>query len=297
MSFSENDIGNFGIYTAAFECAQDNKEHFIDIDVASDGDCLFESLIKLLSLQISCRELRTKLLNHPSLLTCGDPETARKILTAEKEFGTSECIYIFSRCFECNICVHLHKDNGDFEYCKFLYNDSSEFIHLYLRGVHFCPLWIISDVKGPGNIDEKAANEILKRNCLTARQEINEMKNDTSMQWDNPIITDDFSPIRNNSRSEDLQNLFHDNIISKNIQEPNDEHDLNNNNSLNKLIDYSDSEDEIENDIDAPLFTTVNILRDHPFRKPNHLVYFLSADGFRDTELIGALLDASISIC
>ena len=58
MSFFEDNIGNFGIYTAASECTQAKEEHLIDINVTSDGDFFSESLIKLLSFQISCIKLR-----------------------------------------------------------------------------------------------------------------------------------------------------------------------------------------------------------------------------------------------
>ena len=110
-----------------------------------------------------------------------------------------------------------------------------------------------------------------------------------------PIATYDPFPFRNSSHSKKSQNSFYNNIVSNNTHKSVDNHVLDTNNSRSKLIDHSDSEDETENDIDEPLFTTVNILSDHPFRKPNHLVYFLSANGFRDTELIRALLERQIN--
>ena len=53
-------------------------------------------------------ELRNKLLNSPALSDCGDLYGACLILSSQNEYGDADSVYIFSRTYKRNICVHLH---------------------------------------------------------------------------------------------------------------------------------------------------------------------------------------------
>jgi hypothetical protein len=107
----EEGIGRYAVYKGGMDCAEPTLPKVIDVNVLRDGDCLFDSLRKLDKLKVSCKELRTALLDHASLQDCGDPTSAAQILASDKEYGDLDCIYVFTRKFEINVCIHFEGDN------------------------------------------------------------------------------------------------------------------------------------------------------------------------------------------
>lgn len=95
-----------------------------DTNIPGDGNCVFHSLIRVLQLQISSEQLRIQLLNSVYLQNCTDPETAIQILSSRYEYTDYNCLYIFSREYHQNVCVHfqhhnINKGNNEIRYCHF----------------------------------------------------------------------------------------------------------------------------------------------------------------------------------
>lgn len=113
-------------------------------NIAGDGNCLFNSLIEILKLGISAKHLR-QLLYHSSYLNkCLCPSNAKSILGSEFGYGDIDCITIFTKEFNQNICVHFHYFNPvtneeKVSFCYFKANNSQDFIHLHLHNQHFTP--------------------------------------------------------------------------------------------------------------------------------------------------------------
>ncbi|XP_024944496.1 uncharacterized protein LOC112494916 [Cephus cinctus] len=115
------------------------------------GNCLFHSLIKILDLQISPTDLRRQLRESLFLQSCGDPLFTSQILHSDTEYGDMDCLYLFSRVYNQNICVHLQytdirTNTETLTFCHYDVTDSLNFMHLHLQNLHFTPYITVQDV-------------------------------------------------------------------------------------------------------------------------------------------------------
>ena len=122
------------------QCAQPHLRlrQFKDIPSVPRGNCLFDSLIKITGLKMTAIELRNILLESPALADCGDPYGACSILSSQNEYGDADSVYIFSRTYKRNICVHLHSRDRVW-HLHYKNNEENNYIHLHLKGLHFTP--------------------------------------------------------------------------------------------------------------------------------------------------------------
>lgn len=132
------------IYEEVRECI--TPEVFLrrNTEIPGDGNCLFHSLIWVLQMQISSSDLRRLLRESPYLNCCHNPEEAYNILSSNNDYGDLDCLYLFSKMYDQNICVHYHyfnviTKNEDTRFCQFKANDTHNWSHLDLRDLHFTP--------------------------------------------------------------------------------------------------------------------------------------------------------------
>ncbi|XP_047522207.1 uncharacterized protein LOC125061088 isoform X19 [Pieris napi] len=127
-------------------------------EIRGDGNCLFHSLISVLHLQIKTCDLRNQLRDSPYLNSCHNPKEAYKILSSTNDYGDLDCLYLFSKMYNQNVCVHycyynITTNNQDTIFCHFKANDTQNWIHLHLREQHFTPFYL------SGTIQEANQNE------------------------------------------------------------------------------------------------------------------------------------------
>lgn len=139
------------IYEKSHECITPKVILHRKTDIPGDGNCLFHSLIRVLQLQISTCDLRRQLRDSPYLNSCQNPQEAYNILSSNNEYGDLDCLYLFSKIYNQNICVHYHyfnvnTNNEVTRFCHFNANDTHNWIHLDLRELHFTP-YISDDEK------------------------------------------------------------------------------------------------------------------------------------------------------
>ncbi|XP_031783920.1 uncharacterized protein LOC116417027 [Nasonia vitripennis] len=130
---------------------QANLYNYTDIPMMPPGNCLFHSLIKILDLQISPTDLRRQLRESPFLRSCGDPLFTSQILHSDTEYGDMDYLYLFSRVYNQNICVHLQytdirTNTETLTFCHYNVTDSLNFMHLHLQNLHFTLYITVQDV-------------------------------------------------------------------------------------------------------------------------------------------------------
>jgi hypothetical protein len=57
---------------------------------------------------MTAKELRRQLLKSTALDQYEYAEEAKQILESDSEYGNVDCLHIFSKTFEQNVCVHYH---------------------------------------------------------------------------------------------------------------------------------------------------------------------------------------------
>ena len=108
---------------------------FVNKDLPRDGSCLFNALIAS-DLKWSAPELRTSLPNSPYLQDCIDPNEAAKILSSPELWGDTDCIRVFFRQFQRNVCVNFKLDNGKTICARFTVN-KKDYAHISLKDNHY----------------------------------------------------------------------------------------------------------------------------------------------------------------
>ncbi|RVE40724.1 hypothetical protein evm_014625 [Chilo suppressalis] len=185
-------------YEQHTECSKPNAILQRLIDIPGDGNCLFYSIIEVLRLRITPSELRKKLLESRYFHTCQNPNNARFILVSESEFGDLDCLSIFSKEYNQNICVHFYFFNTNTRkekvwFCYFIVNDTQNFIHLHLRNQHFTPYIEVQ--------------EMIIHNSINSQQPIETqdmiMDNNISSQHSEDCIFEDPSNFENNTAAEE----------------------------------------------------------------------------------------------
>nr|XP_037874134.1 uncharacterized protein LOC110384711 isoform X4 [Bombyx mori] len=150
------------IYEQCNECITPEVILHRNTGIPGDGDCLFHSLISVLQLQIESCELRNQLRDSPYLNSCHNPQEAYKILSSTNDYGDLDCLYLFSKMYNQNVCVHycfynITTKNEDTIFWHFKANDTQNWIHLHLREQHFTPFYEVSDLLKP--IKDATQNE------------------------------------------------------------------------------------------------------------------------------------------
>lgn len=182
-------------------------------DIPGDGNCLFHSLIKVLKLKISTQQLRKQLLDSPYLHLCGNQQNVRKILSSASEYGDMDCLFIVSRAYNQNICVHFHFFNKntkaiDARFCLFRVNHTQNIIHLHLFNNHYTPYIGTDDlIDGIRTIDNVVpipnAVVLMQDVCYTSIDE-NELELDND-QNEIDEIEIEIENVDNNFNQEDME--------------------------------------------------------------------------------------------
>lgn len=141
-------------------CAQPQGIYYQDVNIPTDGNCFFFSIIKIMNLSMSPLQIRQQLLASPFVNSCINPNGARSILSSETEYAEMDCIEIFAKVYNQNVCVHNYYVNTrtnieERQFLHFRVNDLQNFIHLHLRDVHFTPLIQVEEM----NINNIAENQ------------------------------------------------------------------------------------------------------------------------------------------
>ncbi|XP_046971063.1 uncharacterized protein LOC124538105 [Vanessa cardui] len=139
------------IYEQRNECITPEVILHRNTAIPGDGNCLFHSLISVLQLNIESCDLRNQLRDSPYLNSCHNPQEAYNILSSSNGYGDLDCLYLFSKMYNQNICVHycfynITTTNEDTIFCHFKANDTQNWIHLHLREQHFTPFYEVSDL-------------------------------------------------------------------------------------------------------------------------------------------------------
>lgn len=139
------------IYEQRNECINPDVILHRNTGIPGDGNCLFHSLISVLQLQIETCDLRNQLRDSPYLNSCHNPQEAYNILSSTNAYGDLDCLYLFSKMYNQNVCVHycfynITTKNQDTIFCHFKANDTQNWIHLHLREQHFTPFNEVSDL-------------------------------------------------------------------------------------------------------------------------------------------------------
>ncbi|CAG5020903.1 unnamed protein product [Parnassius apollo] len=153
VTLQENQFHNqqLHIYEQRNECITPEVILHRNTGIPGDGNCLFHSLISVLQLQIESCDLRNQLRDSPYLNSCHNPQEAYNILSSSNDYGDLDCLYLFSKMYNQNICVHycfynITTTNEDTIFCHFKANDALNWIHLHLREQHFTPFYEVSDL-------------------------------------------------------------------------------------------------------------------------------------------------------
>ena len=156
---ASNSEQKFYVYREESQCAQPGLPLVHDRDIASSprGNCLFFSLIKILRLNASPVEVRTKLLESPALASCGDLLEACRILSDINDYADADCLYTFSQEYKQNVCAHFHAVDRVI-FLHYRANENPEFVHLYLMGLHYTPYFPVTK-NIPGQLERNIASE------------------------------------------------------------------------------------------------------------------------------------------
>ena len=136
-----NHDNEFTSYQAEENCAEPHAQIIRTDDIPNfpPGNCLFHSLIKVCHLKMSALELRKLLLQSPALNMCTNPAETRAILSSATEYEDADCIFIFSRTFDKNVCAHYYLSNGTVLFLHYIVDVKYEYIHLHLAANHYSP--------------------------------------------------------------------------------------------------------------------------------------------------------------
>lgn len=145
-------------YEQRSNCAQPQVLFYHDTEIPSDGNCFFRSIIKIMNLSMSPLQIRRQLLASPFVNSCINPDGARTILSSETEYAEMDCIDIFAKLYNQNVCVHNHYVNTttkreERQFLHFRVNDSQSFLHLHLRDVHFTPFIEVEEMNANNRTD------------------------------------------------------------------------------------------------------------------------------------------------
>ena len=188
--------------------------------------------------------------NSPFLNSVNDINVVVDILKTSFAYGNSDVIYLFSKTFRTNVCIHVINNTDDrTNYAYFKAESSHTFLHLKLHNQHYTPLVTISEKNHHDRIEDISKNLYHHENNNTNSIILNN-RNDEDII---PITSD--TEFRNlhgkiNNLSNELTNkddttkLDHSTTQYYNIaQEP-----LENDNQTSPLEEIQKMVDKISND-------------------------------------------------
>lgn len=170
-------------------------------------------------------QLRKQLCDSPLLYSCQNPDTAREILASESAYGDADCIYIFSRMYGQNICIHFHffninKNQDEIRFYYFKANETRQLIHLHLQDTHYTPYFEITEFRqeaqNSSEIPEIAEFQQNYQLCDNHEMEIEmEIENEGSIEQSMEIDYDVNIPSYTDYRKHTKNHLdFHNNFTS-----------------------------------------------------------------------------------
>ncbi|KAL7286452.1 hypothetical protein TKK_0019398 [Trichogramma kaykai] len=300
-------------FTEHCSCAAPQDTLFRSDDIPSKprGNCLFYSLIKICDLKMSAIQLRRQLLNSPFIASCSDPVETACILSSDTEFGDIECIYVFANEYKQNVCVHFKTDTG-YIYCHVVVDTNKPFIHLHLQDIHFTPYLPVKIITTSENQQAfKMRHPHSKRDIHTASSKpsnvhalagtsqsssmkpdtqapvsdsANESPSETALARDKDIYENNSTHHEQTAR----QLLFDDPISSKQPK---------NTAAHTALAKYSAAKARPPKDkppwicSENPLFDGLTIVRNHPFKFNDNLVFAMTASPHLKSEMLDALIE------
>lgn len=124
--------------------------------------------------------------------TCTDPPTARSILCSDFEYADYNCIFIFSREYHLNICVHFYYINvntneEEVSFCHYKVNNTQNFIHLHLLNQHFTP-YIETDRI---SLNDSMTSQQMQDHLLETSSDIENDNEDDEVPLSNNTAVDD----------------------------------------------------------------------------------------------------------
>lgn len=147
-------------YEERHECITPKVILHRNTDVPGNGDCLFHSLIRVLKLQISTCDLRRQLRGSAYINSCHNPQEVYKILSSNNEYGDLDCVHLFAKNYNQNICVHFNViSKQDTRFCHFKANDTHNWIHLDLNELHFTPYFTDDEKKKEDERKQRQKNK------------------------------------------------------------------------------------------------------------------------------------------
>jgi hypothetical protein len=69
---------------------------------------------------MTSKELKQQLLESTALDQYEHAQEAKQILASDSEYGNVDCLHIFSKTFEQNVCVNYHLWRNRIIYCHFI---------------------------------------------------------------------------------------------------------------------------------------------------------------------------------
>ena len=304
----------FHVYRQRDSCASPNANIYRSDDIPSHppGNCLFFSLIKTMGLNLSALELRKQLLKCDAIKLCGSPSETREILSSQTMYGNVDCAFIFACEYKRNICIHFELPTKQIIYCHIIVNDTSQFSHLHLTGVHFTPYLEaptqsnLLDSADAGTepsdrgYDNNNAND---SSGIHHRSQVNHTEvNEDIVSSHNSVGSEEPTDNANTNHQHDLQSIdtgTRDTQSTQQLQTKGEARATSraHNDVLERyLVSRARPPREkppwaIPDGEDPMPFTHIRALNEHPFRFKENLIYLVTADGFHTTEILEALTE------
>ena len=171
-----------------------------------------------------------------------------------------DCIFIFSRTYRKNVCVHYHVEET-VKYLHYKQDETGKFIHLHLIGRHFTPYQRINECEG----SEASADTL--RDIQAAGRD------------DNPrcAAQGPVDAVAETESSPAVAPIRHGGALTRYLTA-----DAKHSYTSQPLARVEASQDR---------FVAVQQLDEHPLAYRQNLVYVLSTDLFLGTEILEALIE------
>ena len=183
-----------------------------------------------------------------------------EIVSPQGKYGDADCIFIFSRSYKKNVCVHYHVGNT-VNYLHYKQDETGTFIHLHLIRRHFTPYQSINEHRGG-----EASSDTLRD--IQAAGRVDDPKCATQSPVDAVAETESspaVAPIR------------HGGALTRYL-------------TADARPSYA-SPPWARGEASEDSFVAVQQLDEHPFAYRENLAYVLSTDLFLGTAVLEALIE------
>ena len=282
--------------TSETNCAEPNIQ-LSELKTYDEENSLFETIIKLMNMDMNIEDLKLQLWASQELKNRNDKEEINNILILPNQRGNLTTLELITQVLRLNVCVHF-VDMSDRvqKYKHFKVTPESVFYHLKWCNGIFTALAI----RKPRIVDIK---KLPKRKPL-----INPVKKLTKVDPNSPELEHQQN-FREEEKAADIRppdevppeppDELLSNLQTTNEIDINDEGNIPNiSEQLTRALkDYKPTDSDIEDTLqekegteeEIVPFTHMKILKDHPFRKLNNLVYMITGDFYPDTEILNVL--------